>query len=83
MKFFRLKQNGKLKKIILIASFIVVFFGLELAVIFYANYLFKKSAKVGGMDSATYSFLYRIDQRLSQMQSELNYVRSYIISQNK
>jgi len=75
------------KKYLYIFLAIIAFFVIQFGIIYYANFLFKgKICPVENLQensSSINSFLYRIDQRISNLQSEINYLRGYILSTNK
>lgn len=76
-------KNKNYKYILLL---ILAFFIVQAGMVLFAGFYFKKILRsgdnsiCGGGNSATYNQFYRLDERISQIQSELNYLRGYILS---
>ena len=83
LSFYKNKNINK--KIICKIILVIAFFAIQVAIIFYAKYQFKNNGCVNGGDanSVNYNMLYRIVQRISNVQSELNYLRGYILTKDK
>lgn len=85
MKIPFIKNKKINKKCLYVILIVIAFFAVQIAIIFYAKNQFGSKGCVAGgdMNSVNYNMLYRIDQRISSLQSELNYIRGYIVSKNK
>lgn len=83
------EEKAKNKSYKFIFWVLLAFFVVQAGMILFAGFYFKNILRsgdnsiCGAGNSATYNQFYRLDERLSQIQSELNYLRGYILSKNQ